>query len=74
MRVTNLQYFGSQPHPFPHSLMVGFIADWESGDIRLEPDELEDARWFTPETMPDLPHRMSIARALIEDFIKRVGS
>ena len=74
VRVTNLQYFGSQPHPFPHSLMVGFIADWESGDIRLEPDELEDARWFTPETMPDLPHRMSIARALIEDFIKRVGS
>ena len=74
VRVTNLRYFGSQPHPFPHSLMVGFIADWESGDIRLEPDEMEDARWFTPETMPDLPHRMSIARALIEDFIERVSA
>jgi NAD+ diphosphatase len=74
VRVTHLRYFGSQPHPFPHSLMVGFIVDWESGDIRVDTEELEDARWFTPETMPDLPHRMSIARALIEDFIERVES
>ncbi len=73
VRVTNLRYFGSQPHPFPHSLMVGFIVDWESGDIRLDEEEIEDARWFTPETMPDLPRPMSIARALIEDFIERVG-
>jgi len=74
VRVTNLRYFGSQPHPFPHSLMVGFIVDWESGDIRLDEDEIEDARWFTPETMPDLPRPMSIARALIEDFIERVAT
>jgi NAD+ diphosphatase len=74
VRVTNLRYFGSQPHPFPHSLMVGFVADWASGEIRLDPDEMEDARWFTPETIPELPHPMSIARALIEDFIERVGS
>ena len=72
VHVTNLRYFGSQPHPFPHSLMVGFVADWESGDIRLDPEEMEDARWFTPETMPNLPYPMSIARALIEDFIRRV--
>ncbi len=74
VRVTNLRYFGSQPHPFPHSLMVGFVADWASGEIRLDPDEMEDARWFTPETIPELPHPMSIARALIQDFIERVGS
>ena len=72
VRVTNLRYFGSQPHPFPHSLMVGFIVDWESGDIRLDAEELEDAQLFTPETMQDLPHRMSIARALIEDFLSRM--
>ena len=72
VRVSDLQYFGSQPHPFPHSLMVGFVADWESGEIRIDPEEMEDAQWFTPETMPDLPHPMSIARALIEDFIRRV--
>jgi NAD+ diphosphatase len=73
VRVTNLRYFGSQPHPFPHSLMVGFVADWESGEIRIDPAELEDARWFTPETLPELPHPMSIARALIEDFKVRVA-
>lgn len=70
--VTNLRYFGSQPHPFPHSLMVGFIADWESGEIVMEPEEIEDAGWFTPETLPERPHRMSIARALIDDFVARV--
>jgi NAD+ diphosphatase len=48
--------------------------DWESGDIRVDTEELEDAQWFAPDTMPDLPHRMSIARALIEDFIERVDA
>ncbi|MDH3269743.1 MAG: NAD(+) diphosphatase [Gemmatimonadota bacterium] len=73
VRVTNLRYFGSQPHPFPHSLMVGFVADWEEGHISIDDDEIEDARWFGPEALPNLPHPMSIARALIEDFIRRVG-
>lgn len=73
VEVGELRYFGSQPHPFPHSLMVGFVAEWRSGDIRLDDDEIEDAGWFTPETLPELPHPMSIARALIEDFVRRVG-
>ena len=71
VRVGALRYFGSQPHPFPHSLMVGFVADWLSGDIRIDPEEIEDARWFRREALPDLPHPMSIARALIEDFVAR---
>lgn len=69
--VTDLRYFGSQPHPFPNSLMVGFVAQWLSGDIRIDPAEIEDARWFTADDLPDLPHPMSIARALIEDFVSR---
>ena len=69
--VTNLRYFGSQPHPFPHSLMVGFVADWHSGDLRIDPAEIEDARWFAVDDLPELPHPMSIARALIEDFVRR---
>lgn len=73
VRVTDLRYFGSQPHPFPHSLMVGFVADWLEGDIRIDEDEIEDARWFGPEDLPVLPHPMSIARALIEDFVARVS-
>lgn len=73
VRVTNLRYFGSQPHPFPHSLMVGFVADWSEGEIRIDEDEIEDARWFGPDELPGLPHPMSIARALIEDFVRRVS-
>lgn len=72
VRVTGLRYFGSQPHPFPHSLMVGFVASWREGEIRIDEDEIEDARWFGPDELPRLPHPMSIARALIEDFVARV--
>jgi NAD+ diphosphatase len=73
VRVTNLRYFGSQPHPFPHSLMIGFVADWIEGEVRIDPIEIEDARWFRPDALPALPHPMSIARALIEDFVRRNG-
>jgi len=73
VRVGNLRYFGSQPHPFPNSLMVGFVADWLDGDIRIDPEEIEDARWFARDELPDVPHPMSIAHALIEDFIDRTG-
>ncbi len=72
VRVTNLRYFGSRPHPFPNSLMVGFVADWAAGDVRVDPAEIEDARWFRHDDLPALPHSMSIARALIEDFVRRV--
>ena len=73
VHVGDLRYFGSQPHPFPHSLMVGFVADWVSGDIVIDHDEIEDARWFTATDLPQLPHPMSIARALIEDFVARTS-
>lgn len=73
VRVGNLRYFGSQPHPFPHSLMIGFVADWIAGDIVIDRDEIEDARWFTASDLPTLPHPMSIARALIEDFVARTS-
>jgi len=71
IRVTNLRYFGSQPHPFPHSLMVGFVADWLAGEIQIDPTEIEDAGWFARDSLPKLPHKMSIARSLIEDFRER---
>lgn len=71
--VTNIRYFGSQPWPFPHSLMVGFRAQWASGDIVLEDPEIEAADWFRPDAMPKIPPRISIARALIEDFLAEQG-
>jgi NAD+ diphosphatase len=74
VRVTDLRYFGSQPWPFPHSLMVGFVARWDSGDISLDDDEIEDARWFGPDDLPPvLPFPPSIARRLVDDFLARAG-
>ncbi len=73
VEVTNVRYFGSQPWPFPHSLMIGFVADWASGEIRLQEEEIEDAGWFRVGSLPGLPSRLSIARALIDDFIALSG-
>ncbi len=73
VRVTDLRYFGSQPWPFPHSLMIGFVARWSGGEIVIDDDEIEDARWFSPEVMPPaLPFQHSIARRLVDDFLARV--
>jgi len=67
--VNNLRYFSSQPWPFPHSLMVAFHCDYVSGHITPQEDEIEAADWYTPEQLPVLPHRLSIARRLIEDAL-----
>jgi NAD+ diphosphatase len=71
VRVAHVRYFGSQPWPFPNSLMVGFVAEYLSGELRLQEGEIEDARWFTRDTLPNLPFAISIARALIEEWIER---
>ena len=71
--VRNLRYFGSQPWPFPDSLMIGFTAEYAGGELRFEDGEIEDAKWFTVNKMPDLPPRLSIARAMIDDSLKQHG-
>ena len=66
LKVGNLKYFGSQSWPFPHSLMVAYTAEYVSGDIRVQEDEIADARWFGPgDPMPDIAPRISIAGWLI---------
>lgn len=70
IRVTNIRFFGSQPWPFPQSLMIGYTADYLEGDLEVNHDELEDANWFTVETLPKLPTKASIAFHLIDDFIR----
>lgn len=72
VEVQNLRYFGSQPWPFPDSLMIGFIAEYAAGEL-LSSEEIEDAGWFTAEKMSLLPPRLSIARAMIDHFLKRRG-
>jgi NAD+ diphosphatase len=69
--VKNLRYFGSQSWPFPNSLMVGFTAEHDSGEIRIDPAEIVDARWFTADDLPRIPDKVSIARRLIDWFVGR---
>jgi len=68
--VKSLRYFGSQPWPFPHSLMIGFTAHYAGGEITLNDGENLDARWFTPDNLPPLPGKLSIARKLIDSLIE----
>jgi len=72
IRVRNVRYFASQPWPFPHSLMIAFFADYDSGEIRVDGAEISDAQWFDTrksENLPRLPGRISIARRLIDAAI-----
>ncbi|MGM9319733.1 NAD(+) diphosphatase [Deinococcus aquaticus] len=69
--VTDLQYAFSQPWPFPHSLMIGFTARYQGGEITPQPGEIEDARFFPVTALPKLPPRVSIARALIDQAVQR---
>ncbi|MBP2146282.1 NAD+ diphosphatase [Methanofollis sp. W23] len=64
--IKNLRYAGSQPWPFPHSLMAGFFAEYAGGEVRPDGVEVEEAGWFPPDALPDLPGRLSIAWTLIQ--------
>lgn len=71
IKVKNLQYFGSQSWPFPHSLMLGFTAEYERGEIKVDEHEILDAKWFSPEEIPPPPSNMSIGGELIDWFISK---
>ena len=71
LELKDIQYFGSQPWPFPHQVMVGFNATWSGGEIRVEKSELADARWFTRQNLPRIPPKgLSISRWLIDAFVE----
>jgi NAD+ diphosphatase len=73
IEVTNVRYFGSQPWPFPNSLMIGFTAEYTGGDLNPQPGEIEDAGWYTADDLPKMPPKLSIARAMIDDFVRQQG-
>jgi NAD+ diphosphatase len=73
IEVDEVRYFGSQSWPFPHSIMLGFTAQYRAGEIQVDPTEIEDARWFDVHSLPMIPQRMSIARRLIDDYALRHG-
>ena len=74
LKVKNIKYFGSQSWPFPSQLMFGFTAEWESGEISKQDDEIADAQWFSPDDCPATPSPGSIAYLLIEDAKKKQKS
>ena len=69
IEIKNIRYFGSQPWPFPNSLMIAFTADYAGGALRLEKEEIADAGWYRPDTLPPVPPPVSIARRLIDSFV-----
>ena len=71
LTVKNLRYFGSQPWPFPSNLMLGFTAEYESGEIKLDKTELEDGRWFRLDALPVLPKPFSLSRKIIDWHLQR---
>jgi NAD+ diphosphatase len=71
IHVKNVQYFGSQPWPFPDSLMIGFTAEYESGEIRIDGEEIVEAGWYRADKLPRIPGKLSIARQLIDSFIEK---
>lgn len=67
--VKNISYFGSQPWPFPNSLMIGFTAEYDKGEILVDKNELSDAKWFKSDNLPQIPSSISISRRLIDWFV-----
>jgi NAD+ diphosphatase len=70
IEIDTIRYFGSQPWPFPNSLMLGFTAAYAGGDFHLEDAEIAEAGWFSAGNLPNLPQKPSIARRLIDAFVE----
>ena len=66
--VKNVRYFGSQPWPFPDSLMIAFVSDYAEGEIVVDGSEIIEAGWFSKDELPQIPPKISIARQLIDWF------
>ncbi len=72
LKIKNITYFGSQPWPYPCGLMVGFYAEYASGEISLQRSELSAGAWFNIHNLPQIPDKLSIARKLIDNWIEKV--
>ena len=72
IKVADVNYFGSQPWPFPNSLMIGFTAQWESGEIAVDGEEIKEAHFFRASELPMIPPKLSIARRLIDVWVTEI--
>lgn len=71
LEINNITYFGNQPWPYPSNLMVGFIADYVSGTIRLQDEELSEGAFFSKDNLPELPRKLSLARKMIDWWLEQ---
>ena len=72
VQVDDLRYFGSQPWPFPNSLMIGYTAHWRAGEIAVDGEEVKEAHFFKADALPMIPPRLSIARRLIDAWVTEI--
>ncbi len=73
VQLNALQYVASQAWPFPHALMLGFLAAYESGSLLPEPQEITDAQWFQIDNLPNIPPQGVLARTLIDTYRSKLG-
>jgi NAD+ diphosphatase len=72
VEVARPRYVASQSWPFPHSMMIAFVCEWVSGEIRRQESEIEEAKWFEVLQLPKLPSKISIARRLIDGEVAHI--
>jgi NAD+ diphosphatase len=72
VEIRNPRYFASQPWPFPNSLVMAFSAEWAGGEVVPDGAELEEARWFSIDALPELPEPVHVSRQLIDDTLARL--
>ena len=65
LKLKNIRYMSSQPWPFPSNLMIAFQAEYDSGEIKLQEEEISDAKFFKFDQLPEIPFKGSIAHAMI---------
>lgn len=74
IEVKNIRYFSSQSWPMPHSLLTGFTADYASGELKPDGEEILEADWLDPRDADGIPRKGSLASELIQDFIAELES
>lgn len=67
--IKNIKYFNSQSWPFPNSLMIGFFAEYDGGNIQVDGIEIDNANWFSKDNLPNIPEKNTIAGKMIDSFI-----
>lgn len=72
VKIKNLRYVLSQPWPFPHALMMGYMADFDSGDINVDGKEILTADWFDVNDLPNTPSQVSIAGKLVKQLCEEI--